>query len=199
MFCDSHFINVHISVRLLLFKPEVGTKLVGEVNYTNSSAVGLLVHGIFNASISDQYIPDEWEFYEDDDADASYWAMGDQRMEIGSLVAFDIVDFRNTDDILSIQGSILDEEKHGVVGKAEVALAERHRLDATVKSIAEEQGFGSKKRAMAESPAAEDDDTAKKGKKIKVTKVEPVDAEEGDGEDKSPKKKNKKKDKKEKK
>ena len=166
------------------------------MNYTNSSAVGLLVHGIFNASISDEFIPDEWEFYEEDDADASYWANGEQKMEIGSLVEFEIVDFRNTDDILSIQASIMDEDKHGVVGKAEIPLAERHRLDASVKSIAEDQGFGTtKKRAAEASPEVTE---KKKSKKTKGDEEEAPEAPNGDVE-KSAKKKKKKKDKKEKK
>merc|ERR1711968_97907 len=130
MFCDSHFINVHISARLLLFCPKPGAKLVGEVNYVDSGSVGLLVHGIFNASIADEQIPDEWEFFEDEDVEKSYWAMGEQRMEVGTLVAFEVVESRNTDDIVSIQATMLDEERYGVVGKAEMPLVERHKVIA---------------------------------------------------------------------
>jgi len=79
--------------------------------------------------------------------------MGDQRMEVGSLVAFEVIDCRNTDDILSIQATMLDE-KYGVVGKADVPLAERHRLQVPEKlvvadaSAVELTPAGSKKRPL---------------------------------------------------
>lgn len=129
IFGDSHMLNVHVSVRLLLFSPKPGMKLVGEVNFTSAQSIGLLVHGIFNASIQEENIPESWEFYEEDDE--PYWATADGgKVEMGTLVAFEVVEVRNMDDILSIQASILDEKKHGVVGKAEVPFAERHKVDA---------------------------------------------------------------------
>jgi len=131
IFNDSHFLNVRVSVRWLLFCPQPGMKLVGEVNYATSTGLGLLVHGIFNASIQDANLPEGWEFYEDDNDDQAYWESGDHKIKIGTLVAFEVTDCRNTDDILSIRGSALDEDKYGVVGQAEVPFAERHRLDAS--------------------------------------------------------------------
>lgn len=198
IFADSHYINVHISTRLLLFRPQAGCKLVGEVNYTNSSAVGLLVHGIFNASISDEHIPDEWEFYEDQDADTSYWAAGETRMEIGSLVEFEVVDFRTQDDILSIQACILDSAKYGVVGKAAVPLAERHRLDASLKADASGAAptpSASKKRVAEASPSPATGNGHGKKKK----KVAEVEEKEGEAEEEGEKKDKKKKSKKDKK
>lgn len=131
IFQDSPFMNIHVSVRMLLFCPKPKAKLVGEVNFLSPNTIGLLVHGIFNASIAEENIPEDWEFNDDDD-DAPFWQAGEEKVEVGSYVAFEVVDIRSTDDILSIQASILDEDKYGVVGKAEVAVAERHKLDPTL-------------------------------------------------------------------
>lgn len=133
IFNDSHFLNVHISVRLLLFSPKKGIRLVGEVNYTSGSGVGLLVHGIFNASIQDANIPQDWEYYDDDDD--GYWEKTDgEKMEIGTLVSFEVLELNQTDNILSIQASILDD-KYGVVGKVDTPLAERHRIDSSAGDV----------------------------------------------------------------
>lgn len=131
IFQDSPFMNVHVSVRLLLFCPKPGGKLVGEVNFISPNTIGLLVHGIFNASIAEENIPQDWEFNDDDD-DAPFWQCGEEKVEVGSYVSFEVLDIRSTDDILSIQASILDEDKYGLVGKAEVAVAERHKLDPSL-------------------------------------------------------------------
>lgn len=132
MFQDSHYIHFHVSARLLLFAPKVGSKLVGEVNFISNSSIGLLVHGVFNASIIDENIPDDWDCGEDEE-DNVIWQNNDDeelKMEIGTLVSFGVTEVNHAEDVVSIQGTLIGD-KYGVVGKAEVPIAERHRLDAS--------------------------------------------------------------------
>lgn len=206
IFQDSHLLNVHVSVRLLLFCPKAGMKLVGEVNFTSAQSIGLLVHGIFNASIQEENIPESWEFYEDDDE--PYWATPDGgKVEMGTLVAFEVLEVRNTDDILSIQASILDEKKHGVVGKAEVPFAERHKVDVAdalpmqatpvAKEAAKSPKLSSKKRKSENGNGA--GASPSEGSDAKSVKKKSKKAEDGNPETPQSEKKKDKKDKSEKK
>ncbi|KAJ3301293.1 hypothetical protein HDU76_005786, partial [Blyttiomyces sp. JEL0837] len=53
---DSPFFHFHIKVKLLLFAPKVGSTIVGVVNKVSPDHIGLLVHGVFNASIPADHI-----------------------------------------------------------------------------------------------------------------------------------------------
>ncbi|XP_031709926.1 DNA-directed RNA polymerase I subunit RPA43 [Anarrhichthys ocellatus] len=48
---DSGYIHMDIEANFIVFQPEKGQKLLGEVNKLGVSHVGCLVHGCFNASI----------------------------------------------------------------------------------------------------------------------------------------------------
>lgn len=63
MFNDSPYLHFDIQVRLLVFRPVVGSYVVGTVNKIESDHVGLLVNGIFNASvISSTGLSSEFEY-----------------------------------------------------------------------------------------------------------------------------------------
>lgn len=63
MFGDSPYLHFDIQVRLLVFQPVVGSYVVGTVNKIESDHIGLLVNGIFNASvISSTGLSSEFEY-----------------------------------------------------------------------------------------------------------------------------------------
>ena len=113
-------------------------------------------------------------------------------MEVGTLVAFEVVESRNTDDIVSIQATMLDEERYGVVGKAEMPLAERHKVIAQKAEMGATPG--AKKRPLEDEGEATP--TPKSNKKAKNGNGEEAD---GASAEKKKKEKKDKKDKKEKK
>jgi len=129
LFCDSHYLNVHLSASLTLFCPKEGSKLVGEVNFMTDASIGLLVHGTFNASIQDEAIPDSWDLGDGDGED--YWEQKStgKCIEIGTYVAFGVLGVTHSDNIMSIRGSMLNEEEYGVCGKAAVPIAERRQVE----------------------------------------------------------------------
>ena len=51
IFAERPHLHFDIQARLLLFKPAVGSYLVGVVNKVEADHVGLLIHGIFNATV----------------------------------------------------------------------------------------------------------------------------------------------------
>ena len=115
-------------------------------------------------------------------------------MEVGTLVAFEVVESRNTDDIVSIQATMLDEERYGVVGKAEVPLAERHKVIAQKAEMGATPG--AKKRPLEDEGEATP--TPKSTKKAKNGNGEEA-GNDGASAEKKKKEKKDKKDKKEKK
>ncbi|KAJ3078707.1 hypothetical protein HDU99_000419, partial [Rhizoclosmatium hyalinum] len=60
---DSPNLHLHATVKFTLFAPREGTEIVGIVNKVSSDHIGLLVHGVFNASIAaDQIRKKEFHF-----------------------------------------------------------------------------------------------------------------------------------------
>jgi DNA-directed RNA polymerase I subunit RPA43 len=66
---DSPFCHFFITVKLLVWKPKRGTKLVGRINLQSEDHIGLLIYGTFNASIPKSRIPSstfEWKINEEE-------------------------------------------------------------------------------------------------------------------------------------
>lgn len=54
---DGAFANVLVGVSGLIWAPKIGTRLEGKIKLSTPSHVSLLVHGIFNASITSAHLP----------------------------------------------------------------------------------------------------------------------------------------------
>jgi len=108
-----------ISFTALLFAPKIGQKLIGIVNQVGADHIGLLVLGIFNASIPLQNIRKEFIRQEDTEKWQSTRNI-ESSIEVGVVILFDIINFEVSHDIISFVGSIMDAESTGPVGYSKV-------------------------------------------------------------------------------
>ncbi|XP_046860096.1 DNA-directed RNA polymerase I subunit RPA43-like isoform X2 [Xenia sp. Carnegie-2017] len=95
---ESPLIHFDIKISYIIFKPELGKKLVGIVNKISNSHVGCLVHGRFNASLkkSDLYQNDRIE---------------NKTFNIGTQFVFRICDINTVGGLLSIAGCVKEKDK----------------------------------------------------------------------------------------
>ena len=96
IFDESPLLHFDIKVNYIIFKPEVGKKLIGVVNKTSSSHVGCLVHGRFNASLAKPR------------SGKNGWIGSD--LVIGSEFVFRVGDLRTVAGVLSIAGHIKEKD-----------------------------------------------------------------------------------------
>ncbi|XP_028395753.1 DNA-directed RNA polymerase I subunit RPA43-like isoform X2 [Dendronephthya gigantea] len=96
VFDESPLLHFDIKVNYIIFKPEVGKKLIGVVNKTSSSHVGCLVHGRFNASLAKSR------------SGKNGWIGSD--LVIGSEFVFRVGDLRTVAGVLSIAGHIKEKD-----------------------------------------------------------------------------------------
>ncbi|KAI8613825.1 hypothetical protein BC830DRAFT_1130311 [Chytriomyces sp. MP71] len=103
---NSHF---HARVKFLLFSPAVDNIIVGLVNKVSSDHIGLLVHGVFNASISAEHIrKTEFKYNHGSKVWTRITKGADTADAIapGSVVKFTIVGLPTTNNMLTIIGSL---------------------------------------------------------------------------------------------
>lgn len=96
IFDESPLLHFNIQVNYIVFKPEVGKKLIGIVNKMSSSHIGCLVHGRFNASL---FKPR---------TSKNLWIA--DRLEIGSEFVFRVSDLQTVAGVLSIVGHVKDKD-----------------------------------------------------------------------------------------
>ncbi|KAI8919744.1 hypothetical protein BC831DRAFT_419087 [Entophlyctis helioformis] len=109
---ESPFSHFYIKAVFVLFSPTVGTPLYGVVNKVSPDHIGLLVYGVFNASIPSSEIPrDEYVW----DTDGMAWKVtssvdhSDLFVAPGSVVKFDVAKLVTANQMLSISGSLSSE------------------------------------------------------------------------------------------
>lgn len=139
---SSPFCFMWVTVDLLLWYPQIGDILEGNVYMQTASHIGLLVHDTFNASIKLRSIPQDWqfvpsqadEFGEADEAKEKptkfgsygYWTDA-SGSKIEGKVLFTVRSIHTSRSMLSIEGTLLSPESEL---DAQPVLAER-RLSAT--------------------------------------------------------------------
>ena len=65
-------VHFHVHTNVTLFSPSIGTRLTGVVNNMSPDHIGLLIQGIFNASIGHASIPAQFEFVDGQWTDKDY-------------------------------------------------------------------------------------------------------------------------------
>eukprot|EP00123_Amoebidium_parasiticum_P005408 comp16610_c0_seq1/m.14766 comp16610_c0_seq1/g.14766 ORF comp16610_c0_seq1/g.14766 comp16610_c0_seq1/m.14766 type:complete len:319 (-) comp16610_c0_seq1:88-1044(-) len=187
---DSPFIIIPVSVTFLLFAPQIGSTLVGEVHKVGADHVGLLVHKTFNAAIAKSDMGEGFEF----DADSEVWIDGDKAVEVGTMVAFEVTGMELLSEVISIAGRLVAVTKAASPEKSEieeeVVEEEETKQSKTKKSKAPQPDAtaekSAKKRQTTESVSVDQDEEPVTAKKKK--KKAQVEEEEGDGTTKKSKK-----------
>lgn len=94
---EQPFIHFDIRVNFIVFKPVIGSTLVGVVNKIGLDHIGCLVHGSFNASIARPRDRNGFSFRE---------------LEMGSEFEFRVVGFEAVNGVVLISGAIDNECLH---------------------------------------------------------------------------------------
>jgi DNA-directed RNA polymerase I subunit RPA43 len=146
---DDPYITFDVNVQAMVFRPTKGMQLAGVVNKVGNSHIGMLVCGVFNASISGKNITNQYSY---DDA-SSTWAdlAGEgKELSVGSRAVFQVDRIHNAAGLISIDGSF-------------VGSSEEHSAD-------NEQGSSSSKKRKQTSDSDEEESPPKKKKTKKKGK-----------------------------
>lgn len=106
--------DVHFNVRAqaLVFRPTPGMKLVGTVNKISSGYVGMLVGGIFNASISATHMQQHYSFNEKKQQwIAMHKTDSNKNIALGSQLPFQVDRTHVAAGLVSISGSLATPSK----------------------------------------------------------------------------------------
>ncbi|KAI8904175.1 hypothetical protein DFJ77DRAFT_552301 [Powellomyces hirtus] len=119
---DSPFCHFYVKVTFWVFRPKVDAPIIGVVNKVSNDHIGLLVHGIFNASIpSDKIRRNEFRYSEEEEAwkqpqsdnssSSSVVVLG-----VGAVVRFTVVELIKANEMLTMVGSLVaDPDSTGVI------------------------------------------------------------------------------------
>ncbi|KAI9202985.1 uncharacterized protein BJ171DRAFT_157625 [Polychytrium aggregatum] len=117
---DNPYTHFNVSVRFTVFAPERSSILTGVVNKVSSDHIGLLVHGVFNASIAaDQIRKSEFRW----DSKQSAWIQKSDKSVIDSnaIIRFTVLDIVRADDMFTIVGSLVSHpNKTGLVDSSNI-------------------------------------------------------------------------------
>ncbi|CAI5522070.1 unnamed protein product, partial [Closterium sp. Naga37s-1] len=111
------YLHVSLSARLLLFAPRPGAFLEGVVNNVGADFIGLLVLGVFNAAVPDQFMR-SWKHVEeaaaddgDGDGQQQHWQHKEDpshRIFVGSRIRVQVDSATGDGTLMSIRGSLDD-------------------------------------------------------------------------------------------
>ncbi|KAL2916138.1 hypothetical protein HK105_204229 [Polyrhizophydium stewartii] len=106
------FALISVRASFVLFSPSVGSTLYGVVNKVSPDHIGLLVYGVFNASIPSSHIRLD-EFAWSTDAHAwQFTSAKDETLQFvasGSVIKFTVASLITANKMLAISGSLTDK------------------------------------------------------------------------------------------
>ncbi|KAJ3206519.1 hypothetical protein HDU67_008112 [Dinochytrium kinnereticum] len=106
---DCPYAHIPISTELTVFSPKINSLVVGVVNKVSPDHIGLLVHGVFNASIAADQIR-KYEFAWRDKL-SGWKRLGTDGPEAviqpGSMLRFTVTGLTKANDILTLSGTLL--------------------------------------------------------------------------------------------
>ncbi|CAI5482292.1 unnamed protein product [Closterium sp. Yama58-4] len=114
------YLHVSLSARLLLFAPRPGAFLEGVVNNVGADFIGLLVLGVFNAAVPDQFMR-SWQHVEEaatdgddeDNGQQQHWQHKEDpshRISVGSRIRLQVASATGDGTLMSIRGSLDDPD-----------------------------------------------------------------------------------------
>ncbi|CAA17787.1 DNA-directed RNA polymerase I subunit rpa43 [Schizosaccharomyces pombe] len=105
---DSPFSFIWVRVDVLVFSPKKGDCLEGKINLVSPSHIGLLILGIFNASIPRKSIPKDWIFIEPDTTEEQgRWKTNDGNiLEPGKDLEFVVDGIQREAGLTMVQGTL---------------------------------------------------------------------------------------------
>mmetsp|Transcript_7913 Transcript_7913/g.13695 ORF Transcript_7913/g.13695 Transcript_7913/m.13695 type:complete len:254 (-) Transcript_7913:710-1471(-) len=184
------YASVDVRATLLLFKPMVGRPLEGVVNKVGVDHLGVLVLGVFNASIAIEATGGAFEY----DAEESCWAGSDDfhhQIREGTKIRLILRGQREVDNLLSLQGEL------GLEGTGSVEYLRKNAARAGEK----DKGSSAKKKKKSKEKSGihleengNGETRDKSAEKKKRKKSEREEEDESDGERKKRDKKKRKKD-----
>lgn len=122
---DSPYIHFAVKATFVIFAPTPGAHLIGSVTKVSPDHIGLLVSGLFNASIAATAVRSEFHY----ENDGWHSRKTGSIIEIGSDVRFDVLKLHVTNGIITVDGS-LDAAATGVVRVPDPTLTPRHTKEA---------------------------------------------------------------------
>jgi len=102
---ENAWLHVDVVTNVLVFKPRQGDVIQGKVTFVSAENVGLLCHGIFNASISARDLGTMYTYSEDKES----WESDDCVIACGDVVSFKIRRITSNRGIVSIDGAALEQ------------------------------------------------------------------------------------------
>ena len=79
---ESPFIRFTVTADCLVFKPQRGMEIAGTVNMIGVHYIGLIVGGLFNASIPEDLLPEGSSY----DMNSQTWILNGSPLEIGNVL-----------------------------------------------------------------------------------------------------------------
>jgi DNA-directed RNA polymerase subunit E'/Rpb7 len=107
---DLPFLHVQVEATALVFTPTPGSVLTGEVIKVTGTHVALLVHGLFNAAIAREDMPDAFEYV----SGRGEWVCNggggrEGRLTLGEQVEFRVVRVHEAAGLIALDGSMREE------------------------------------------------------------------------------------------
>eukprot|EP01138_Halocafeteria_seosinensis_P002977 gb/GECG01003041.1/.p1 GENE.gb/GECG01003041.1/~~gb/GECG01003041.1/.p1 ORF type:complete len:244 (+),score=39.67 gb/GECG01003041.1/:1-732(+) len=144
---NSPFFHFKVDVKSLLFRPRIGSILTGVVNKCSSAHVGMLVCGLFNASIHAECFKDTHQF----DSATQSWKPLDtdgQTIAVNSQVSFKVTELHTSSGIIALQG----------IPATEASEREQERLDkGKEQSKKHKKNVGKKRSRESEGPQEDEE------------------------------------------
>ncbi|KCV72328.1 hypothetical protein H696_01723 [Fonticula alba] len=104
---DAPFIHVTVRAKFLVFKPKVGSQLVGSVIKIGPDQVGMLVLGLFNASIPTENLGSEFAYdYSEGVYRKASKSGSEVAIAVGTRLAFSVQRLDTVNGILAMTGSL---------------------------------------------------------------------------------------------
>lgn len=157
---ESPFSYARIAVDTVIWRPRRGEELEGSIKLMGPSHIGILILGTFNASIPRKLIPKSWKFVEDFNSDNGFWEDGNGRpLELDQILKFNTVSIKKGQNILSVEGSLLDQKaqvKHESSGKKKLEKSHMSASDDSDAAEGDEQAESNAARQAAQQDSSAD-------------------------------------------